>query len=311
MAEERMFRVQVPFYLFSGVLLFSAIRVIFARVPVHAVLYLILAFFNAAGLLILLGAEFLGMLLIVVYVGAVAVLFLFVVMMLELPVPKKPLYTWRQQLENFSRAFLRLTGYGVKFLVFNALLAWLISPLWALIMTAHPELLEKILHIQMPAFFMFLKYMLIGISGGCNIVAAVMTYLFFRFGFKWRFFPLVQDFLKTLPQSWLLGFLLLAELSYGLSFWIKGEKLQGGTPLVPIPDPAHVSNTKALGKIIYTDYVFLFETAGFILLVAMVGAIVLTHRTRERVERQDIRRQVRRRKEETLRLHEMPLGEGV
>ena len=113
---------QIAFYLFSGILLFSGSMVIFARNPVHSVLYLILAFFNAAGLFILLGAEFLAMLLVVVYVGAVAVLFLFVVMMLDIAPLKKRPGLLRYQLEKLSRAFLSLMGYLVQFLIISYLL---------------------------------------------------------------------------------------------------------------------------------------------------------------------------------------------
>jgi len=162
------------FYLFAGVCIASAVMVIAARNPVHSVLFLILAFVNAAGLFVLIGAEFLAMILIVVYVGAVAVLFLFVVMMLDVD-----------------------------------------------------------------------------------------------------FAELRQGFLAYLPIGALVGVVLLAELITLVFAWAIGpSELQAIT--APIPPASHVSNTEALGLVLYTRYVYFFQAAGVILLVAMVGAIVLT-----------------------------------
>ena len=176
------------FYLFSAVLLMSALLVITARNPVHAVLFLILAFFNAAGLFLLLGAEFLAMLLVVVYVGAVMVLFLFVVMMLDV---------------NFSR----LRGG-------------------------------------------FVRYLPLGLG-----VAGVLLVELIASGLAWS---------VASPQS-----------------------------VLPMPDD--VDNTRALGQVIYTHYIYLFQGAGLILLVAMIGAIVLTLRNRPGVRRQNISDQLARR----------------
>ena len=184
----------------------SAVMVIAARNPVHSVLFLILAFVNAAGLFVLLGAEFLAMILVVVYVGAVAVLFLFVVMMLDVD-----------------------------------------------------------------------------------------------------FAELREGFLEYLPVGGLIGIILLAELSLVLGGWAFGGSVR--TPVLALP--AGVSNTEALGHILYTDYIFYFQTAGLILLVAMIGAIVLTLRARPGVRRQSISRQVGRRPADAVELVDIKPGQGA
>jgi NADH-quinone oxidoreductase subunit J len=174
----------LAFYFFSAILIASAIMVIASRNPVHSVLFLILSFFNAAGLFVLLGAEFLGMILIVVYVGAVAVLFLFVVMMLDID-----------------------------------------------------------------------------------------------------FAELKRGALQYLPFGGLIGLVLAAELMIAGSVWVlKPAALAAKAHATP----AGVTNTEALGRILYTDYVYYFQIAGLVLLVAMIGAIVLTLRARPGVRRQNI-----------------------
>ena len=178
------------FYLFAILAIASATMVIVAKNPVHAVLFLILTFFNAAGLFILLGAEFLAMLLVIVYVGAVAVLFLFVGLMLD-----------------------------VDFAEFKA------------------------------------------------------------------------GFIKNAPLGLLVGGIVLAELA--LLFSAHGFATNTGQSLAS-PTPQGVSNTEALGQVIYTKYVYFFEAAGLVLLVAMIGAIVLTLRHKEGVKRQSVSAQVNR-----------------
>ena len=174
----------LAFYLFSAILIASAVMVIGARNPVHSVLFLILAFFNAAGLFVLLGAEFLGMILVVVYVGAVAVLFLFVVMMLDVD-----------------------------------------------------------------------------------------------------FAELKRGALQYLPFGALIGLVLAVELIMAGSVWVlKPAALAAKAHAMP----AGLTNTEALGRILYTDYVYYFQVAGLVLLVAMIGAIVLTLRSRPGVRRQNI-----------------------
>ncbi len=197
------------FYLFAFVTIASGFMVITVRNPVHAVLFLILAFFNAAGLFLLLGAEFIAMILVIVYVGAVAVLFLFVVMMLDVD-----------------------------------------------------------------------------------------------------FAELRAGFMKLLPVGAAVGLVLLAELILVAGSWTTlapaAMKLKS-----PIPDVAQVSNTEAIGRVLYTDYVFYFEVAGLILLVAMVGAIVLTLRSRVGVKRQNIATQVGRRPEDAIAVVKVPTGKGL
>ncbi len=197
----------LAFYLFSIIGVISALNVIFQRNPVHCVLWLILTFFNAAGLFVLLGAEFVAMILVVVYVGAVAVLFLFVVMMLDI-----------------------------------------------------------------------------------NI--AVMR----------------EGFMKYLPAGALIGVILFAELATVYGGWVMSPDAQG---LRVVPAPMDLPNTEALGAILYTDYVYLFQSAGLILLVAMIGAIVLTLRRRPGVRKQKISEQVARSASETLSVVKVETGKGL
>jgi len=195
------------FYLFATLLLASAAAVVTARNPVHAVLFLILAFFNAAGLFLLAGAEFLAMILVIVYVGAVAVLFLFVVMMLDVD-----------------------------------------------------------------------------------------------------FVQLREGFQKYAPVGAIVGVVLVAELiSVAWGWTITPEHVA----LASNPIPADLSNTRALGAILYTDYAFLFQVAGLILLVAMIGAIVLTHRKREGTLRQNITAQQTRAVADTLEILNPRSGAGI
>ncbi len=195
------------FYLFSGVCIASALMVIASRNPVHSVLFLILAFVNAAGLFLLLGAEFLAMILVVVYVGAVAVLFLFVVMMLDVD-----------------------------------------------------------------------------------------------------FAELRDGFLQYLPVGALIGIVLLAEILLVVGAWTIG----GGTPRVAAaPIPAGVSNTEAIGLVLYTKYIYYFQAAGLVLLVAMIGAIVLTLRHKEGVKRQNISDQVARTPATAIEIRKVQPGQGL
>jgi len=197
------------FYLFAGVCIASAIMVIAARNPVHSVLFLILAFVNAAGLFVLIGAEFLAMILIVVYVGAVAVLFLFVVMMLDVD-----------------------------------------------------------------------------------------------------FAELRHGFLNYLPIGGVVGAVLLAEIMFVLGTWV----IQPGVPkaiTAPIPAASEASNTMALGLVLYTRYAYFFEAAGVILLVAMIGAIVLTLQHKPGVRRQAIADQVARRRATAIDVVEVKSGQGL
>jgi NADH-quinone oxidoreductase subunit J len=196
------------FFLFATVLVLSALMVIAARNPVHSVLFLVLAFFNAAGLFVLLGAEFIAMILVIVYVGAVAVLFMFVVMMLDI-------------------SFADLRKGAMQFI-----------PL------------------------------------GLGIGAVLLVELF------------------TLYQSWSFA---PQALQTAASPHVAGEG----------------SNTAALGRIVYTDYVFPFQVSGLILLVSMIGAIVLTHRRRGDVLRQKVGDQVKRTVAESVEIQKVRIGAGV
>lgn len=193
----------LAFYAFAVVLIVSSLLVITARNPVHSVLFLILAFFNAAGLFVLLGAEFVAMILVIVYVGAVAVLFLFVVMMLDIDFSK---------LRNGAKQFAPLGGF--------------------------------------------------------------------------------------------VGLALLAELIMLYQVWPN-------PPALLEPDVLDVDNTKALGNVLYTQYVFPFQVSGLILLVAMIGAIVLTLRTRGGVLRQRVGAQVERSEADSVEVQNVSVGTGV
>ena len=196
----------LAFYLFALVTVFSAVMVISARNSVHSVLFLILAFFNAAALFVLIGAEFLAMILVVVYVGAVAVLFLFVVMMLDI---------------NFAE--------------------------------------------------------------------------------------LRAGFLQYLPVGALIGLVLLVELFLLYGSWHFADAVAIAAPVAK----GGMSNTEALGRLIYTEYAYPFQAAGLVLLVAMIGAIVLTLRHRAGVRRQVISQQLARRREEVMVIKKIGTGEGA
>ena len=199
----------LTFYLFAGIMLAAAAFTILARNPVHSVLWLIVAFFNAAGLMVLAGAEFIAMLLVIVYVGAVAVLFLFVVMMLDID-----------------------------------------------------------------------------------------------------FAELRAGFIKNFPLGLAVAIVLLAEIVLGMGAYQAGS-LQLGTPDGSGAPVAGASNIEAIGALLYGKYLFLFEAAGIILLVAMVGAIVLTHRQRGGVRGQNIANQVARRPDEAVINMQPEVGQGV
>lgn len=197
----------IAFYLFASLVIASGTLTILARNPVHSVLWLILAFFNAAGLMILVGAEFIAMLLVIVYVGAVAVLFLFVVMMLDI---------------DFAELRAGLAQY--------------------------------------------------------------------------------------LPFGVLLVIVLAAEMIFAVGAWQAG-----GVDMAQriAPTPAEVPNIEALGTLIYTRYLYIFEGAGLVLLVALIGAIVLTHRVRGGVKAQNVRAQNMRRPEDATRNVKPAVGQGV
>jgi NADH-quinone oxidoreductase subunit J len=198
----------IMFYVFAALAVAAGVLVVSSRNPVHSVLFLIVAFFNAAGLFVLIGAEFLAMILVIVYVGAVAVLFLFVVMMLDID-----------------------------------------------------------------------------------------------------FAELRSGFVRYLPIGALVGFILLAELILviGSRMVVPGMP---SPPVVSVAGGVTLTNTRALGDILYTRYLFAFQAAGLILLVAMIGAIVLTLRRRADVRRQSISAQLARTRTETVEVVKVPVGSG-
>ncbi len=199
----------LAFYFFALLVVVSGLAVVMSRNPVHAVLWLIMAFVASAGLFVLQGAEFVAMLLVIVYVGAVAVLFLFVIMMLD-----------------------------VDFATLKAGMA------------------------------------------------------------------------KYIPLGLLIGLVMLMVLGIQITNWQSSDVAQSlRASVTPAADEVH--NAEALGNIIYTDYVFLFQVAGLILLVAMIGAIVLTYRKRQGVKKQDIVRQMYRDPDETVELKDVPSGRGL
>jgi NADH-quinone oxidoreductase subunit J len=197
----------IVFYLFAIVAVAAGAMVVTARNPVHSVLFLILAFFNAAGLFLLMGAEFLAFIMIIVYVGAVAVLFLFVVMMLDI-----------------------------------------------------------------------------------------------------NFVELRQGFMQYLPIGAAIGIVLFFELALVLGAWIvaPGAAAQKAAPVV-----SGLTNTQALGRLLYTDYIYLFQAAGIVLLIAMIGAIVLTLRRREGLRRQKIANQLARTREASIEVRKVQPGSGI
>ncbi|HDO52423.1 MAG TPA: NADH-quinone oxidoreductase subunit J [Rhizobiales bacterium] len=197
------------FYLFAAICVAAAFMVISARNPVHSVLFLILAFVSSAGLFILLGAEFLAFILIVVYVGAVAVLFLFVVMMLDVD-----------------------------------------------------------------------------------------------------FAELRSGFLTYLPIGAVIGIILLIELVLVLGSWVITPQIASHIT-TPIPPSNEVSNIEALGLVLYTKYVYFFQAAGVVLLIAMIGAIVLTLQHKPGIKRQSVARQVSRTRDESIEIKKVESGKGL
>ena len=199
----------LAFYAFAIVTVAAALMVTLSRNPVHSVLWLILAFLSSAGLFVLLGAEFVAMLLVIVYVGAVAVLFLFVVMMLDVD-----------------------------------------------------------------------------------------------------FASLKSEMAKYMPIGLLLGVIILLQLGFGLGAWVTSDGALG-LHQAPTPDAVQIENTRALGMLLYDKYLYLFQLAGLILLVAMIGAIVLTLRHRKDVKRQNVMLQMWRDPAKALELIDVKPGQGL
>ena len=198
---------EMIFYFFSSIIVLAALLVVMSRNPVHSVLWLILTFFGSSGLFILLGAEFLALILMIVYVGAVAVLFMFVVMMLNI---------------NFSE--------------------------------------------------------------------------------------LRSGFTRYLPVGLLIGLVLFVELNLVFSDWIPGNSFK---PKIQSINDTDIENTKQLGLVLYTDFILYFQLAGIILLIAMIGAIVLTHQKKRSIKRQDILTQIYRDPKRAIELKDIKPGQGL
>ena len=198
---------EMIFYFFSSIIVVAALLVVMSRNPVHSVLWLILTFFGSSGLFILLGAEFLALILMIVYVGAVAVLFMFVVMMLNI---------------NFSE--------------------------------------------------------------------------------------LRSGFTRYLPVGLLIGLVLFVELNLVFSDWIPDNSFK---PRIQTMTDTNIENTKQLGLVLYTDFILYFQLAGIILLIAMIGAIVLTHQKKRSIKRQDILTQIYRDPKRAIELKDIKPGQGL
>ena len=198
---------EMIFYFFSSIIVLAALLVVMSRNPVHSVLWLILTFFGSSGLFILLGAEFLALILMIVYVGAVAVLFMFVVMMLNI---------------NFSE--------------------------------------------------------------------------------------LRSGFTRYLPVGLLIGLVLFVELNLVFSDWIPDNSFK---PKIQSINDNDIENTKQLGLVLYTDFILYFQLAGIILLIAMIGAIVLTHQKKRSIKRQDILTQIYRDPKRAIELKDIKPGQGL
>lgn len=289
--------------------------VITARNPVHSVFFLILSFFSTAGLFILLGAEFLAMLLVVVYVGAVAVLFLFVVMMLDIPVPT--LSSWFiPKVKEFATAFAVFVSYLVVFLgaAYLMMVALSFVSLWGLgINGVNPTELtvDPIYAIREP----FAKY---ESHTWLNFASALITFvlsvaagrLLAMTVLKRTFWRACGDFINQSPVGLIISAMLMVELIFVVMVWGDTEIAQEMT-LVPIMPVSVRPNTQALGYVLYTDYMYIFQTAGLILLVAMIGAIVLTQRARGDAKRQNISEQNNRKKEDVVKLVKVEVGQGA
>ena len=302
--------IEFLFYVFSTLLVGSALAVVFARNPVHSVLFLIFAFFNVAGLFVLLEAEFLAMLLVIVYVGAVAVLFLFVVMMMDIsPASQRPVFSLQRSKQALGNIYT-LFSYAVIFsLVTLAMIS--IAPIVDAVQQAKQISMDNLVQIiQQSAWFVFAPDV-----GILYLVTTVLVTLFVARGvtqllIKTSFIRIVSSFADSLLFMFVLGITILVTMIAVAYTW-QSSNISSDLVASPTPPSDLMTNTHALGQIIYGDYILAFQACGIILLVAMIGAIVLTHRKREGVKKQDIFKQVMRKKEDTLSVQKMPLGKGV
>ena len=319
--------VTLVFYFFSAMLLVSGGVVITARNPVHSVLFLIYAFFNAAGLFVILGAEFLAMLLVIVYVGAVAVLFLFVVMMMDINA-RSLRRTLSVKAIDFFRSCLSMGGLSLVFSLLTLVLSMGFLSLMAYLSELFPTdtlemsfsmLLKDPRNVFTLPVWSVVRYLLyyhpfsvssLLMVGGIALslwVAKGSTEKLMGRSFK----DVGLLFIKTFPVAWLMALVFGGQITAMAWMWYDSSVTLTliGTPQL-ISEP-NMPNTQALGQVIYTDYLYIFQLSGIILLVAMIGAIVLTLRHREGVKRQKISQQVNRHKKDTLKLKDIPLGTGL
>ncbi|MDP4840921.1 MAG: NADH-quinone oxidoreductase subunit J [Alphaproteobacteria bacterium] len=301
---------EIIFYIFSTFLVGASLAVIFSRNPVHSVLFLIFAFFNAAGLFILMGAEFLAMLLVIVYVGAVAVLFLFVVMMMNVTPEEQRSVFSKTRFVAALKTLSAFVIYGVIFLTV-ALVMLSIAPVVDVIQEGikfKPDALLSVLKTS--KWSLFSPNPLIAPVFLSVIVTGFIARYAAQTATNKAFLTIVSGFVDSLAFMLLLGAAFMTVFVTTALGWIPSP-LREDLIASPKPPTDLVSNTHALGQIIYGDYIFAFQSCGIILLVGMIGAIVLTHRRREGSKKQDIIDQVSRCPKETLILQNMPLGKGI
>lgn len=286
----------LAFYLFAAVILGSAVMVITARNPVHSVFYLILAFFNAAGLFVLMHAEFLAMMLVVVYVGAIAVLFLFVVMMLEIrqPATGKPLTIKLRDLA------LSLFWFLTYILVVTLLVATAVTLTTLLIQQFTAQEID-FTHLNSVLAVIVLCSFVLGVG---------LAELFFTRVCQTSWGKIFHAFYQTMPMGVLVLGLVLVEALAVTRIWLRSS-VSEEVLMAPTPPDMVLSNTHALGQLIYTDYVYVFQSVGLVLLVAMIGAIVLTLRRRPDVKRQDVQAQIHRSPKEAVELKSVEFGQGM
>lgn len=298
------------FYLLSTLLISSSLAVIFSRNPVHSVLFLIFAFFNVAGLFVLMGVEFLAMLLVIVYVGAVAVLFLFIVMMMNISSEdQRPVFS----MKRFWNALETMGYFFVYALVFCGIFLplLLVPPLNDAMMHHDGISLDGALALLATSpWWVFSAASSVPVKILFGLIAFAVARFVAQRSLQKTFIEIVSGFVDSLTFMVLLGLgFVTTFVAMGLG-WISSP-LRENTAGSPMPPHDLVTNTHALGELMYTDYLFAFQGCGIILLIAMIGAIVLTHRKREGVKKQDVLTQVMRQPKDTLVVQSVPLGQGV
>lgn len=301
---------EIIFYIFSTFLVGASFAVIFSRNPVHSVLFLIFAFFNAAGLFVLMGAEFLAMLLVIVYVGAVAVLFLFVVMMMKVSPEEQRAVFSKTRFVAALKTLSAFITYGVIFLI-TAFVMLSVAPVVDVIQGGgHFKLDDLWAVLQASKWSLFSPNSLIAPVVLSVIVTVFIARYVAQILTNRAFLTIVSGFVDSLAFMLLLGASFMSVFVSLALGWVPSP-LRDDLIASPTPPTDLVTNTHALGQIIYGDYIFAFQSCGIILLVAMIGAIVLTHRKREGVKKQNIIDQVMRCPKETLIVQKMPLGKGI